>query len=412
MSAPEIHHHTLEFIDLWRLKAQKANGRPFRAEEDINIVTFDIVKAVAFGKGDAQSMTRLHTEIVRDTKGGGVDETETVFAFPAYPPKDILVSHNLHQEAVGASLTSPSPALFHKINNLRPQMQEAYDTRHRMVQEQIKLAVERQAAGEEVKSALDYMIKREVNAAAKASRQPILDSPQMQDELYGYIGAGHETTSTSFQWAIKHLSLHPQVQQKLRQSLRAAYADAAAQHRQPTVTEITKIQVPYLDAVIEESLRLSGPITAVVRQAQVDTTILGHHVPKGVEVLIPLRGPSITQAPFTIDESLRSESSRYHSQTRGSWDDDPESFIPERWLKYEKDAVAFDSQAGPFLAFSSGIRGCFGRRLAYLQLKVLTVLLVWNLELESLPEELQSFDAVDGLMTKPSKRYVRISEAR
>lgn len=375
-------------------------------------MTFDIVKAVAFGEGDVQSMTQLHMGSVQEIEFTGADDTDTVFIFPAVPPNDILVSHNLQQEAVGASLTAPFPALFHKINNRRSQMQEAYSTRSRMIHKQIKLAVDRLARGEAVKSALAYMIKREVNAAAKASRQPVLDSPQMQDELYGYIGAGHETTSTSLQWTFKHLSGHPKIQQKLRLSLRAAYADAEAEHRQPTVQEITKIQVPYLEAVIEESLRLSGPITAVVRQAQVDTTILGHQVPKGIEVLIPLRGPSITEAPFTIDESLRSESSRFHSHIRGSWKDDPEAFIPERWLKYEGGIVTFDSQAGPFLAFSSGTRGCFGRRLAYLQLKVLLVLLLWNLELASLPEELRSFDAVDGLMTKPAKCYVRISEAR
>lgn len=351
-------------------------------------------------------------EIVQETEAGGTHDTDTVFSFPAYPANDVLVSHNLHQEAVGASLTSPSPALFHKINNRKSQMQEAYATRHQMVQQQIKSAVKRLKGEETVKSALDYMIKREMNAAAKAGRQPVLDSPYMQDELYGYIGAGHETTSTSFQWAVKHLSGHPQVQQKLRKSLRAAYVDAAAQGRQPTVTEIAKSQVPYLDAVIEESLRLSGPITAVVRQAQVETTILGHRVPKGVEVLITLSGPSITQAPFAIDESLRSDSSQSHSHVRGSWDDSPEAFIPERWLKYEGDSAAFDSQSGPFLSFSTGTRGCFGRRLAYLQLKVLMVLLLWNLELGVLPEELQSFDAVDGLMTKPAKCYVRISEAK
>lgn len=375
-------------------------------------MTFDIVKAAAFGDGDGQSMTQLHLEIVQENEAGGTDDTDTIFSFPAYPANDVLVSHNLHQAAVGVSLTSPSPALFHKINNRKSQMQEAYATRHRMVRQQIKSAVERLEGGETVKSALDYMIKREMHAAAKAGRQPVLDSPYMQDELYGYIGAGHETTSTSFQWAVKHLSGHPHVQQKLRQSLRAAYADAAAQRRQPAVTEITKSQVPYLDAVIEESLRLSGPITAVVRQAQVETTILGHRVPKGVEVLIPLRGPSITQAPFVIDESLRSDSSQSHSHVRGSWDDNPEAFIPERWLKYDGGSAAFDSQSGPFLSFSTGTRGCFGRRLAYLQLKVLMVLLLWNLELGVLPEELQSFDAVDGLMTKPAKCYVRISEAK
>ncbi|KAH9228283.1 hypothetical protein K456DRAFT_1753727 [Colletotrichum gloeosporioides 23] len=250
-----------------------------------------------------------------------------------------------------------------------------------------------------------------MNAAKKAGRLPTFDSSQLRDELYGYINAGHETTSTSFQWAIKHLTAHQDVQQKLRRALRLAFAESAAQSRQPSVFEITKVDVPYLEAVMEESLRLSGPIMGVVRQAQVETTILGHRVPKGTEVFMPLCGPGITQAPIEVDESLRSETSRSRPNVRGSWEVSPESFIPERWLKPGPDGDEFDPQAGPFLSFSNGVRGCFGRRLAYIEFRILMVLTIWNLELCQVPESLQTFDAVDSLMTKPAKCYINVSEA-
>ncbi|KAJ0270297.1 hypothetical protein Brms1b_006615 [Colletotrichum noveboracense] len=290
-------------------------------------------------------------------------------------------------------------------------MKEAYAIRQRMLETQVSLAVKRLEGGQPIRSALDYMIQREMNAAKKAGRLPTFDSSQLRDELYGYINAGHETTSTSFQWAIKHLTAHQDVQQKLRRALRLAFAESAAQSRQPSVFEITKVDVPYLEAVMEESLRLSGPIMGVVRQAQVETTILGHRVPKGTEVFMPLCGPGITQAPIEVDESLRSETSRSRPNVRGSWEVSPESFIPERWLKPGPDGDEFDPQAGPFLSFSNGVRGCFGRRLAYIEFRILMVLTIWNLELCQVPESLQTFDAVDSLMTKPAKCYINVSEA-
>lgn len=57
--------NTPRYTWLYRsLEAQSTeSGCPFRADGEINIVSFDIVKAVAFG-GDAQSMTQIHVGIV------------------------------------------------------------------------------------------------------------------------------------------------------------------------------------------------------------------------------------------------------------------------------------------------------------------------------------------------------------
>ena len=47
----------------------------------------------------------------------------------------------------------------------------------------------------------------------------------------------------------------------------------------------------------------------------------------------------------------------------------------------EKGGEVFDSTAGPQLAFGLGPRGCYGRRMAFLQLRIFTVLLIWKFEL-------------------------------
>jgi len=61
-------------------------------------------------------------------------------------------------------------------------------------------------------------------------------------------------------------------------------------------------------------------------------------------------------------------------------------------------------------AFGAGLRGCFGRKLAYLKLRIMFTLVVWNFELMPLPEELGTFAAKDMLAHRPQKVYLRLRE--
>lgn len=212
---------------------------------------------------------------------------------------------------------------------------------------------------------------------------------------------------------VKLLTKHQDVQAKLRTALRAAYADASTESRQPTVKEITKTTAPYLDAVLEESLRYVPPLPLVIREATRDTEILGRRVPKGTSVFMPGYGPSFTLPAMAVDGASRSQTSR-EKHFGGRWDaGDSHLFIPERWLRtdYGGEGVQeFDSQAGPFLSFGMGARGCFGRRLAYLEMRIVVALLVWNFEFKPLNEPFNSHAAVDTLTTSPKYCYVSLAQ--
>lgn len=115
------------------------------------------------------------------------------------------------------------------------------------------------------------------------------------------------------------------------------------------------------------------------RKALVDSTVLGHHIPKGTEVFILNMAGNSQEPPIgIIPEHLRSKTSRAVAKAKtavGLWNPkDVRDFKPEQWLVEEDGKVTSSSMAGPMLAFGLGPRACFGRRLAYLELHIVLVL--------------------------------------
>jgi cytochrome P450 len=214
---------------------------------------------------------------------------------------------------------------------------------------------------------------------------------------------------------VKHMADYPEVQTKLRSAMCTAYAEAHAEKRQPNVVELWKTHVPYLDAVLEESLRYDGPVPITMREAMMDTEILGHKVPKGTSIFFVTDGPDFQLPSIPIAETLRSASSRGDRKTlRGKWDPaDMHLFKPERWLKTDEEGnEVYDAQSGPMMTFSLGPRGCFGRRLAYLETRIVLALLVWNFEVHALSDELSSRESYDTITKNPCKCYVSLSKAK
>lgn len=190
VNAPEIWRNAVLFVDLWRLKARIAGGRPFDATEDVSRMTFDIIKNVAIGKGE-NTMIGVYLEQIRSAydegrlrSGDGErerDETDAPFLFPKPPHDETLEAQYRMNKALSLMVPVP-PALYHAINNRRPYMREAYASKEKLLRRQVDLAVKRMEAGEALQSALDYMIQREIGAARKEQRSPVFDSPYMFDE--------------------------------------------------------------------------------------------------------------------------------------------------------------------------------------------------------------------------------------
>jgi hypothetical protein len=365
-AGPQMYKNALALIGLWREKARLAGGHPFAAIEDVKAAAMDIIWGATFG-----SQMNVSDEQTKLLSGlGHIDQ-------PADQEDEIVFPRATDPEGFKAVLTIcdsveiPAKALFPRIQHrwalrLFPSLRKAVALKDQLIEDALNRAAKSFSVAADdddaVKCALDLVVQREAQMAKKEGRTPKWNTPDIRDELFGFLVAGHDTSSTSIQWAFKRLSDYQHVQDKLRAALRDAYPRAVTAGELPTAKEISAAKIPYLDAVIEEVHRGTSAVSIIMRVATVDTEVLGHRIPKGSDVFMMTQGPDFIMPSIPIEESKRSNTSRESKDKNGAWDQATiGDFDPERWL--EKDSEGndvFNSRAGPTMPFGAGPRGCFG----------------------------------------------------
>lgn len=84
-------------------------------------------------------------------------------------------------------------------------------------------------------------------------------------EISTFFVAGRATTSSALAWAIYSLSLAPSIQSRLRDEVLAVPTST------PSFDELNAL--PFLDAVIHETLRVFSPVPGSMRLVQKDTIL-------------------------------------------------------------------------------------------------------------------------------------------
>ncbi|KAF9769228.1 hypothetical protein IL306_013362 [Fusarium sp. DS 682] len=414
VSAPEIYDKFSRLIELWNMKTEHANGQFFSASKDVHNAALDIIVCAAFG------LDTQHTQLVKEIQeltpedNPSSSEPEGEFQFKELPLNEELNALSIVAESVAKIIKTPSPLLFHWMyRNLSSKLKNAFALTKQLQQREIANGIKRRANGEAMKCALDEISVREEAMAKKEGREPDYYSQVITSEMMTYLIGGHETTSSAVRWGLSYLSADQRAQSELRNALQQAYPDAKSERRAPSLTEILQTRVPYLDAVVEEILRISYPFGITLREVQVDTQILGARVPKGTTVVFLSNGPSILSPPIPYDEERSSEWVRSRKQKQPlSQDYDYKNFKPERWLKTTTgpdgtEEVVYDSQAFPIQAFGLGPRGCFGRRMSYLEMKIFYTLVIWTFELLPLPVDVATPKPVSSLTRNPDRVFIK-----
>ncbi|KAG1839559.1 cytochrome P450 [Suillus subalutaceus] len=178
---------------------------------------------------------------------------------------------------------------------------------------------------------------------------------------------GFETTAVSITWAFIELARNPDMQTKLR--------DECLEFGSTPSYDDLMNKLPYLNAVVNEVLRLHPSITEILRVATQEEVIplsepmrtaAGNStdnvcIPKGTEVLIPL-------AALNCSVSM--------------WGRDAKAFKPSRWLKEDEGAGETLRDYRHLMTFGNGARTCPGRLFALAEFKAVLFVLVQNFVFE------------------------------
>lgn len=413
---PAIHTNTMAMMDLWRERARLAKGRPFEGDHDIFRATLDIILWATF-ELDAGSI-EAQMEMLKDLDKVALPaDRDSPVVFSDAGDTEAFTSIRSLLDSVEIALNSPLPTHHLRFAlTFYPELSSARKYKDSMIAGRVQRAWDKfggqKSGDDQIRCAVDLLIQRQAQMARKEQRDPTYDVDAIKGELFGFIAAGHETTSTTICWALKFLISNQGVQQKLRDILREVYPRANADGDVPTTDEIVNTSVPYLDAFIEESHRCGNTVPTIVRHAIRDTVVLGHHIPKGTDVFLLTNGPSYQSPALKINESMRSSTCQETKSRFGDWNpSDIDQFLPERWLsRDDQDQWRFDPRAGPAHPYGTGQRGCFGSKFAMLELRMIITLVVWFFHLEATPPSLSSFAGHDRNTKRAQQVYVRLPE--
>ncbi|KAJ0762585.1 putative geraniol 8-hydroxylase [Helianthus annuus] len=177
----------------------------------------------------------------------------------------------------------------------------------------------------------------------------------MRHLFFALFTAGTDTTSTTLEWAMAELIHNPDKLAMARSEI-----IKLMENKEKIIQESDISQLPYLQAVIKETLRLHPPVPFLIpHQAIHDIEIQGFMVPKNAQILCNLwaigRDPKVWSHPNT--------------------------FMPERFLEVNVDYRGQDFELIPF---GAGRRICPGLNMAHRMLHIMLGSLIqkfdWKLE--------------------------------
>jgi cytochrome P450 len=220
----------------------------------------------------------------------------------------------------------------------------------------------KKVAGNLIRDKREKLEKREVkdmDILSVAMESGGFSDDDLVNQLMTFLAAGHETTASAMAWAVYCLCKHPDAQTRLRDEIRSELGSALKDGGQISSAEIDRL--PYLNAVLQETMRIFPPVPLTLREAAADTTIQGVFIPAGTTIVI---------CPWAVNTSTH------------LWGPDAREFNPERWLQPGTSNTGGAESNYAVTTFLHGPRSCIGRDFAKAEFACLVASLVGKFEME------------------------------
>jgi cytochrome P450 len=176
---------------------------------------------------------------------------------------------------------------------------------------------------------------------------------EIRDQVMTLMFAGHDTSTSTLTFMLHELARHPDLVARLCEE-----QDRVLGGDTPTIDQLER-EMPCLDMVLDEVLRLYPPAWIGPRRAVREFEFGGYTVPRGAYVNY------CSWASHRLPEVFP----------------DPEAFIPERFTRERKAAL----QRGAYVPFGGGQRICIGKRFGQTEVKLVATRMLQRLRFDALP---------------------------
>ncbi|CCA69066.1 related to Cytochrome P450 [Serendipita indica DSM 11827] len=242
------------------------------------------------------------------------------------------------------------------------------------------------------KDLLSLMIKSNMSTTVPPEQR--LSIEQMMNQIPTFLIAGHETTANSTAWCLYALCNNPTIQTRLREELLQAFPVGDSTE----VTADALNALPYLEAVVRETLRFHPPVELSARVAEGDD-------------VIPLEKPFVDKYgklrecievkkgdAFIIPIMLM-------NRAKDIWGEDADEYNPDRWLNELPGKTAgIPGVWANLLTFLGGQRSCIGFKFAILEMKALLLHLLRNFEFQ-LAVKPEDIAGMEMIVTRPVVKH-------
>ncbi|MGW1737308.1 cytochrome P450 [Nocardia sp. NPDC001965] len=217
-----------------------------------------------------------------------------------------------------------------------------------LVQEIMNGRIANPPADKEDRDLLDVLV-----SVQKEDGTPHFSASEVTGIFISMMFAGHHTTSGTAAWSVIELLRHPEVLSGVVKELDELYADGQE------VSFHALRQIPQLEAVLKETLRLHPPLIILMRVAQGDFEVCGKRIESGDHVA----------ATPAISNRLAEDFPN------------PDSFDPGRYIDPNQEDLI---NRWTWIPFGAGRHRCVGAAFALMQLKAIFSVLLRDWEFEML----------------------------
>ncbi|KAG9255014.1 cytochrome P450 [Emericellopsis atlantica] len=189
-----------------------------------------------------------------------------------------------------------------------------------------------------------------VHALAGFTRDPKV----LRDQIIAVLLAGRDTTASTLSWTLYELSRTPHAVTKLRQEI----LSTVGRDRTPTYEHLKNM--PYLKAILNETLRLYPSVPFNVRLALKDCTLPTGGGPDGTEPIAILK-----DTPIGYSTLVMQRRPDLYPPVSDNFAD-PEVFSPERWSVWHP-------KPHDYIPFNAGPRICIGQQFALTEMSYVLV---------------------------------------